>query len=460
MERKEFYPKLSSASREQIEQLQLKKLIHQLDYIYNTNEFYRQKMKDAKVFPDKIKTIGDFTKRMPLSTKLDLLKDQEANPPFGKRLGVPREKITCINLTGGTSGMGQEIYGRTYADINHLGTSHYLVWYLAGLRKGDVAVNCVPSGGLTTGGWGPPEGIRMVGATPIHLSGVTGSEGRVKLLQRFKVINFMYSSVAYLNRLTQVVKDMGLDPRKEFPGLKSIYISAEAFPLEWGILMEEFWGAKLHEGYGSTQALGWCATTCENGAIVDKSRGVMHCLEWRNVIELINPETGEPAKEGEEGEIIITNLDVEASPLVRFSTRDKARELEMGTCSCGRKWLALEAGTVTRYDDMLKIKGNNVWPVTVDEVTFSHKEIAEYKGTVYVDEKGREVALIEFAYKPEYKNLPKAEKDTLISGLRTKIKEKTNVLMDFKEVERSALPEFEYKARRWKDLRQETFSKK
>lgn len=455
-----FYPKLSKASRSEIETLQFKKLIYQLEYIYNTNEYYRQKMQKAKVHPDKLSSIDEFAKRMPLTDKRQLLEDQEMAPPFGKRLGVPREKITCIHLTSGTSGIGQEVYGRTYADINHTGTSHYLVWYMAGLRKGDLVVNCVPSGGLTTGGWGPPEGMRMIGATPIHLSGITGSEARVRFMQKFRVINFMYASVAYLNRLTQVLRDMGLNPVREFASLKSIYISAEAFPLEWGKSMEKFWGAKLYEGYGSTQALGWCATTCENGAIIHGRRGVMHCLEWRNLVEIINPQTGEPAKEGEEGEIIITNLDVEASPLVRFSTRDKARHVSTAGCSCGRNWKAMEAGTVSRYDDMLKIKGNNVWPSAVDEVVLSYAEISEYKGTVYIDQRGRETALIEFAYKPDYKDLPKETKDALTVKLKNSIKEKTNVLMDIKEVERSALPDFEYKARRWKDLRQETFLKK
>jgi phenylacetate-CoA ligase len=460
MENIRFYPKLSKASREEIEALQLKKLIHQLDYVFDSNEYYRKRMRDAKIYPERIKSVAEFVKRMPLTTKQDLLKDQEDNPPFGKRLGVPRAKVTCIHLTSGTSGIGQEVYGRTYADINHTGTSHFLVWYIAGLRKGDLVVNCVPSGGLTTGGWGPPEGIRMIGATPIHLSGVTGTEARIRLMQRFKTIHFIYASVAYLNRLTQVIKNMNLDPKNEFPTLKSIYISAEAFPLEWGKLMEDFWGAKLYEGYGSTQALGWCSSTCENGAITGGERGVMHCLEWRNLVEVINPETGVATADGEEGEIVITNLDVEASPLIRFSTRDKARCLPIGSCECRRHWKPIEAGTVTRYDDMLKIKGNNVWPSAVDEVILSYKEISEYKGTVFIDDNGSEIAQIELAYKPEYKALPILSKEALTLKLQNQIKEKTNVLMNIIEVERDTLPDFEYKARRWKDLRQETLRAK
>ncbi len=454
-----FYPRLSKASREEIIQLQFKKLMHQINYVYNRNDFYREKMKKANLSPDKIRSISDFTKKMPLTTKQELLKDQEESPPFGKRLGVNREKVVSIHLTSGTSGIGQEVYGRTYADVNHTGTSHYLVWYLAGLRKGHVGVNCVPSGGLTTGGWGPPEGLRMIGATPIHLSGVTGTEARIKLLLRFRPIHFIYASVAYQHRLTQVCKQMGLDAAKEFPTLKTLYLSAEAYPMKWAEMIEIFWGAKIYEGYGSTQALGWCATTCEKGAIPDGKRGAMHCLEWRNLVEIINPNTGEHVKEGEEGEIIITNLDVEASPLLRFSTRDKARYIPFNYCHCGREWKAMEAGTISRYDDMLKIKGNNVWPSAVDEVILSYDEVSEYRGKVYIDQKGREEALIEFAFKQEYKDMPQKSKEILISTIENKIKEKTNVLMRIVEVEKDKLPDFEYKARRWKDDRQGSFSR-
>lgn len=119
----------------------------------------------------------------------------------------------------------------------------------------------------------------------------------------------------------------------------------------------------------------------------------------------------------------------------------------------------MEAGTISRYDDMLKIKGNNVWPSAVDEVILSYDEISEYKGKVYIDEKGREEALIEFAFKQEYKDMPQKNKEILISVIGNKIKEKTNVLMRIVEVERDKLPDFEYKARRWKDGRQESFLK-
>ena len=120
----------------------------------------------------------------------------------------------------------------------------------------------------------------------------------------------------------------------------------------------------------------------------------------------------------------------------------------------------MEAGTVTRYDDMLKIKGNNIWPSAMDELILSYKEISEYKGTVFIDKNGRESARIEFSYKPEYKALSIQNKEGLTLELRNRIKEKTNVVMDIVEVERDDLPDFEYKSRRWKDLRQETFLKK
>jgi phenylacetate-CoA ligase len=139
------------------------------------------------------------------------------------------------------------------------------------------------------------------------------------------------------------------------------------------------------------------------------------------------------------------------SPVIRFATGDKARYLPAASCGCGRVWASLEAGTIGRYDDMLKIRGNNVWPATIDAVVFAHPEVAEYVGRVFVDEQGRTDVEVRFAMKSGA--VHGAVVDALVTRLGTEIKDRTNVNMRLSAVPRSELPTFEYKARRWTDER-------
>ena len=147
----------------------------------------------AKIKPTDIKCLADFA-RLPTTNKQHFLKDQLQHPSFGARLSVSPEDVTLISTTGGTSGQGQEIYGRTHHDATMQGYLHYLPWHLAGLRPGDVVLNCVPTGGMTTGGWGPAEGFRMGGTTAIHAPVALSTDGKIDLMLRFGKVNFIYSS--------------------------------------------------------------------------------------------------------------------------------------------------------------------------------------------------------------------------------------------------------------------------
>ena len=144
-------------------------LKRQLERLYSCNAFYRNRFRKGRLHPDDIRTMSDFRRRIPLLSKAECLQDQEEFPPFGRRVGVRREQVAMVTLTGGTSGQGQEVYGRTATDITVQAHQHFLPWFMAGLRRGDVAFNCVPTGGLTTGGWGPPDGLRFNGVTTFNV---------------------------------------------------------------------------------------------------------------------------------------------------------------------------------------------------------------------------------------------------------------------------------------------------
>lgn len=449
------FAKYARLSRPELEALQLAKIRRQIERAFAHNPFYRESFTKRKVSLDAITSLADFASRVPTCNKDDFLRDQQDAPPFGRRLGVDPSHVALVNMTGGTSGRGQEVYGRTNHDIAIQGFLHYLPWYMAGLRPGHLALNCVPSGGLTTGGWGPPEGFRIAGATAINAGGTLSTDAKVDMLQRFRDLAFIYASTNYLHTLTDCFRRRGQRPRDVLPRMAGLFIAGEGYPTDWARGIREAWGCPLHEGYGSTQGAGFIASSCEKGVASDDKPSLLHFLEWENYVEIVSPETGRHVAPGEEGEIILTNLSIMGSPVIRFATGDKARYVPHGACTCGRPWNCIEAGSIARYDDMLKIRGNNVWPITVDTVVFSHPEVAEYAGRVYVDEKGRTEVQVRYALKSEVDTAAAA---ALTEKLQVRIKDMTNVLMTVTLVPRSELPTFTYKARRWTDERKAGYS--
>ncbi len=434
--------------RSRLEALQLRRLQAQLQRLWRDSGYYRRKLEEAGVRPEEIDSLEAFRARVPFSDKRDFLADQERQPPFGERLAVDRSQVALINLTGGTSGQGQEVYGRTQADVHTLGYLHALPWYRAGLRPGHTVLNCVPTGGMTTGGWGPGEGIRILGATALNPPANLGTEARIDLMLRFRPLHFIYASTNYLHRLTEALDARGLTPRDAFPDLVGIFIAAEGYPAAWAERIQELWGCTLHEGYGSTQCVGFAAGTGSAGCLAaDGGRGAMQLFEWMTLCEVLDPETGRPVASGAEGELVVTNLTVEASPVVRFRTGDRVRFL--AGKDVGSQLDAIQCGGIGRYDDMMKIRGNNIWPDVVDTVVFSFAEVSEYVGRVFTDNDGKTEVELTVALKQEQGGC-----ERLVAAIGSAVRERTNVAMRVRLAARSELPEFTYKARRWSDERQ------
>jgi phenylacetate-CoA ligase len=207
----------------------------------------------------------------------------------------------------------------------------------------------------------------------------------------------MWGTPSTLNGFTNECERLGVVPRELFPDFKAVIIAAENFPVAWAERIADLWGASLIEGYGATQTHGgYCLSSCEVGAFPGGRRGTMHAYEWSFVLEVRDPETGLPTPPGGEGELIVTTLDKRASPTIRYRTGDRVTVVE-GPCPCGRETMLIESGTVGRYDDMLKVKGVNVWPDRVDDVVFAVTGVREYQATVVISEKGRDEVELRFA---------------------------------------------------------------
>jgi phenylacetate-CoA ligase len=443
-----FKKELETLSRDALKNLQFEKTKQTLEHAYHKSDFYRRRFDEARVEPDDFKTLEDIA-RFPFIDKQDLIKDQEQRPPFGSRVCVGTQKIRRINLTSGTSGMGQEVHCHEEESIRAANESTACHFAAIGLEPGDLSAVLYPLATMT-GGMLSYEALRVFGATPLALA-VFNTNQKIDIMKRFDV-HHVLTTPAYLSRITSICLEQGLNPAETFSRLKGITVSTEPFPVVWALKMEDIWGTVIHDIYGSTQLNLNYAITCKYGAVPDGQFGYYHLADYFALVEVLNKDTDQPLGYGEWGEPVVTTFSRQAMPLVRFRSNDRVRLLPPDLCDCGRTSTALwEVGTVSRYDDMIKIKATNVWPQTVDEAVFSFDEIEEYNGRVFIDENGQEVARVSLEFKKM--TLEDSAKTVILRRLAAQIKEKTQVSMALEEVPYGTLPRFEYKVRRWTDER-------
>jgi phenylacetate-CoA ligase len=440
--------RVSHLPRGELRAIQLERLKTQLARVTRTSPFYRERFEAAGFNPDKVDHIEDFSELAPTVAKADFLADQEAHPPFGTRLAAGAGSIARFEVTSGTSGLGQEVYGLTWRDIETLGSHGAWAFSMHGIRGGDRIAVTLPLGFLQ-GPWGGDFAARALGCAVLHLGLAPDTERKLQYLARFG-INALYTPTpTFLMRLTKVASEMGLVPRRDTPNLRVAMLAGESYPLEWALAAQEFWGIRLTEVYGSTQ--GAFAVTCEHGVRRGSERGSMHNPDWDLLLEVVDPSTGAPVAPGETGEAIITTLVREASPTIRFRTGDLVRLLPHDGCPCGRQTVAIEAGTIGRLDDMIKVKGMNIWPAAVDSVIFAAREVEDYNAEVTIGDGGRETVTLRVALRPDLS--PDDGAEVLRGRLGRELHAVTNVSMDIAFVPRSELSTFEYKAKRWTDHR-------
>jgi phenylacetate-CoA ligase len=446
--RRTFYPVLEGMTRPELERLQGVKLRAQVERAHATNPFYRRLFDEAGVKPEQIVTAADV-RRLPAITKEDILEDQLAHPPYGSFLGVDEEQIWELALSSGTSGKGREVHAWTVRDAHLRGALMAMSWAWGGVTRHDSVIFHVGATNSSTLGC-MMRGIRAAGRLP-YLVGHAGFEERLDLMVAHGV-DAMYCMPSGLNGLSVLLEERGIDPRQQWPDLKVIQTSAESWPVEWVERMEDFWGARIFEVYGSTQTNGtYGMSNCELGAVVDGRRGAMHLYEWATLFEVVNPDTMEPVEPGGRGELVLTHLDKEASPLLRFRTRDAMRWFPYSECTCGRHVNLIESGTVGRLDDMLKVKGQNLWPPTAEVLVFSHECIDEFQARIVIDAKGRDQIELRFCTKPDA-HVP----DDLENVLVAELKEATDLTMLVRRVATEDVPHFDEpdkKPRRWIDDR-------
>ncbi len=439
-------------SRDELRAAQWARLQQLLHDAWTRNRFYRTKFDAAGFRPGDVREPDDLS-RVPVTTKEELLRDIEEHPPYGSRVQVEPREIVNVVETSGTTGKGRETHPQTAGDLEaiHRAEAYGFVW--AGVTTGTVVVLTWPVT-MTAGSAWWLHTLGRLGANVLRI-GHLGAEEKLGYFRRYGA-EVVVGTPSYVTRLARAAEAAGLDFRRDLR-VRRLIVAGEGRPAEWMARVEEEWGAKLHEQWGCTQgAMTW---TCEEGMLRDGRPGMMHGLPHLCVTEVVSRETGQPVASGQEGEIVVTPLHGEAAPLIRFATNDRARFLTSDRCACGRAFDGLECGSVSRYDDMIKVKGVNVWASAIAGVVTADSRVREHRAEVYLDPAGQETALLELELSPSVEGGARA---AVLETTATRLLQAVGIRFEVREwrgqepLETAVLDRNTGKARRWVDRREAT----
>ena len=343
-----YFSAIETAPREEIAALQCYRLIRMVRRVYENVPFYRKKLDEMGIQPGDIRTLDDL-RRLPFTYKQDL----RDNYPYGL-FAVPQAQLARIHASSGTTGK-QTVVGYTHNDLKIWGEITARALSAAGVTAEDF-VHISYGYGLFTGGLGLHEGATTLGASVIPVS--TGNTKRqIQIMQDFGS-NCLCCTPSYAMHIAETMQQMGVDPSSL--KLRAGIFGAEPWTEAMRRRIEEMMRIKAYDIYGMSELMGpGVAYECS-------AQDGMHINEDHFIVEVIDPETGEPVPDGEKGELVFTCISKEALPLIRYRTRDISA-VTREKCSCGRTFLRMKKPQ-GRTDDMLIIRGVNVFPSQVESV--------------------------------------------------------------------------------------------
>ena len=426
-----LHPELETLSRSRLEKLQMERLQQTLARCMRI-PFYKQRFAACGLRPEDIRTLDDVRK-LPFTTKQDL----RDNYPFGLS-AVPLEEVVRLHSSSGTTGTPTVIL-HTQHDLDEWANAVARCLYMVGLRKGDIFQNS--SGyGMFTGGLGFQYGAERLGMLTVPAA-AGNTKRQIKFITDFGT-TALHAIPSYAGRLYEVMEEMGIDPRRD-TRLRTLIIGAEPHSDEQRRRIEQMLGVKAYNSFGMSEMCGpGVAFECpeQNG---------LHIWEDYYIVEIVDPQTLEPVPDGEVGELVLTTINREAMPLLRYRTRDLTRILP-GECPCGRHHKRLDR-MKGRSDDMMILKGVNIFPIQIENILMQFREL----GTDYLitltnleanDEMTVEVELNEFT--DDYGFLQRLTKE-----ITRQLKDEILITPRVKLVSKGSLPKQEGKAVRVKDLR-------
>ncbi|MGH7796940.1 MAG: phenylacetate--CoA ligase family protein [Candidatus Binatia bacterium] len=419
----------SVSSRNEIEEEQLKRLQRMLHSVLPTNDFYRKKvLRNGRSDAGSLNELA----QLPFTTKGELVEDQLQYPPYGTDLTFPVDKYIRIHQTSGTT--GKPMYWLdTEESWNWWAECWKVVFEAAGVAAGD-RIFFAFSFGPFIGFWAGWEGARKLGALAI-------SGGAQSTAQRLKSIvdcgaTVLVCTPTYALHMASEAKKAGVNLAED----SAIKITIHAGEPGASIpstkkLIEESWGAKCYDHAGATE-VGAFGFECRS------QPGGIHVNENEFIVEVIDPQTGQPAEAGAKGELVITNLGRLGSPVIRYRTGDLVQPSSK-PCPCGRPFILLDGGVLGRADDMIVIRGVNVFPSAVENVLREFSEIEEFRVEVSAQNAMQELKLI----------LEPHPNDSAAHGLAARVgqrvRERIGLRPQVEMVTPGSLPRFELKAKRF-----------
>ncbi|MFC1579834.1 phenylacetate--CoA ligase family protein [Thermodesulfobacteriota bacterium] len=439
-ERKYWNPILETLPLEKIQKLQLMKFKKIFEFAYENSPFYNRLYKDAGIEAGDIKTFEDI-KKIPKVEK-GMLREVQQRPPFpyGDMLAVPIEEVTAFRQTSGTT--GTPVYqAETWQDWECYTECWSYILYSQGYRNTDRVF--IPFGyNIFIAFWGGHYAAEKIGCEVVP-GGVLDTAARVLKMQELQCNAFMATPTYVLGLAETARTKLGIDVAKELQ-IEKITVAGEpggSIPTTKR-RMEEAWGAKVYDHIGATEWGGWSFECTEQP-------GGLHIIEPFYLIEIEDRETGEIITEpGKDGKMIITALEQQAKPCIRFDSKDVVRWADY-QCDCGRTFRILDGGVIGRADDITKVKGVLLAPTAIEDVVRSIPDLGdEYE--VVVDKRGD---IDDILLKVEMLEGKESEEADTLARLKDQLRLKTNLGYRIEVHPYAALPRYDVKAKRFKDLR-------
>ena len=425
------------ASREQIAEIQLAGIQKTVIDVYEHIPFYKKSFDEAGFDPYSVKSLDDVA-RIPFVQKQDL---RDAYP-YGM-LAVPLKDVREIHMSSGTTGIAT-VGAYTEHDIKIWGECFSRAVDYAHGDENDVMQICYGYG-LFTGGLGAHYGSISAGCATIPIS-AGNTERQIRILREMGP-TILACTPSYAMHIADTAIEMGLDPARDF-SLRAGIHGAEPFSDNFRRDLERKLGYRVLDIYGLTETMG------PGVAIECWEQQGLHIAEDHFYPEIINPETGEVLPDGEWGELVITTLDREASPVVRYRTRDITRIIP-GECPCGRTHRRIDR-IHGRTDDMLIIRGVNVFPSQIEDVMKTFPEMSSwYQIEVDTDHRSLDIVTLKAEPNPDVDLDSIADIDRLQKRISAALKAALSVGVKVKLVEPKSIPRSEGKAKRIVDLRKE-----
>lgn len=424
---------LDKLTREGIVSQQTAKLRALLAEIVPRNRFWTERLAGAGVQPSDLRTPEDL-RRLPFVTKAEIVADQQAQAPYGTNLTYPANAYSRLHQTSGTTGTPMRWLDTPSSWAGILGCWEKL-FGLMGLRPDDRLFFAF-SFGPFLGFWAGFEGANRLGNLCVPAGGLS-SEARLRLLLDNHA-TVVCCTPTYALRLAEVAASQNIDLRAG--SVRALLVAGEPggnIPATRRRI-EETWGARVIDHWGMTE-LGPLAIEPEDRP------GGLTVLETDCIAEIVHPDTGEPVGDGQEGELIVTNLGRPGSPLIRYRTGDRVRKAPESRTGRGGVLMHLTGGILGRTDEMLTVRGNNVYPAALEDVVRASPEVAEFR--IELDMR-RAMHHVKVDIEP-LPHLSASETRAVVDGIAQRIKDRWHFHVEVVAVAPGSLPRFEMKARRF-----------